>query len=297
MGATTSKASSVVDSVINAGMSVMKTTASNSVTPVTNINQIHIKGCKGVVIDNVSMKNWAKVDVESFTKAISSVDLQMDIENIMKSTAKSEAKGGLGYTESEAAAFSDSITDLTMAVKEATTSFAEASTSNINDITCEDSQDITLRNINMENFTSMMVKQVTESASVTKARQSLIQQIVQDAKSKATGWDITGILIAIIVIIAFVLFGGLGLIAKTLTSISFWMLASGAITGLSVYGLISSWIGTWPSQKIDVDKDSEDVIVKKTKRNKTIRTISGIALPIATVATIGFGYAFVKHKK
>ena len=113
-------------------------------------------------------------------------------------------------------------------------------------------------------------------------------------------------IIVIVAIVIFFLFGGIGLIAKTLLSASFWMLACGALTGLFTYAFISSWTGTWPGMKEPVDwpmTTDEEIAAKRAEearvrgRNAFLRKWAPLAAAVGGVATAGFGWAVAKQQK
>lgn len=306
MGVGQSKAESIVESIVNSGISVVKTTMNKTTTPITNINEIDLTGCDGIVISDVTMKNFATVDVSSVVTALSDTELQQQIAKAMQAQAESEVIGGLGWQQSQVDSITKSITNLSTAVNESVSNMAEASTTQINRITCGGAKNAIVRKVDMENTTKLLLNMVTESESVTMAKAALEEDLAAQGVSKTKGFDPTMIIFLIVAIIAFFLFGGLGLIAKTLLSTSFWMIACGAATGFFIYMIVSSWTGTWPGAKPPTDwpmttdeeiaaKRAEEVRVKS--RNASVRKWGAILAAVGGVATAGFGYAFSKQGK
>lgn len=79
MGVTTSKASVTVDRIINAGISVMKSTVSNTSVPCTSVIDMQIEGCEDVVVEGNSFKNYATVELSSIVSSVSNTDIQQQV--------------------------------------------------------------------------------------------------------------------------------------------------------------------------------------------------------------------------
>jgi hypothetical protein len=182
---------------------------------------------------------------------------------------------------------------------------------NINRFKCTNTKNALVPKLEMENAVEVLVKQITESDSVTKAEQKLKEQLEALGVSKAKGLDPTAMfalgMVAIVMVTAFLLFGGIGFVAKTVLSSAFWMLASGVLSGFLTYSLTSTWLGTWPStpllKALPADATPEQVAAHKAANdeiiahNKLIRKITGVTLPIAVIATALFGWMTLKTQK
>lgn len=306
MGVTQSKSKAIVQSVVNAGVEVMKRTMSETVTPVTSINQIDLSNCHNMVITNIKQRNYVSVDVSSMVSALSDTEIAQDIAKAMKAQAESETVGGLGWSTSKAESIMSTVTNLSTAVTEEVSNVASASVAQINSVgNCgTEGGNMVIDGVDQENIAEVSVKMVTESKSVTTAMQKLQEELEALGVSKAKGWDPTMMVFLIVAVVIFFLFGGVGFVAKTLVSVSFWMLACGVATCFFIYMVISSYTGTWPGKKPPTDwpmTTDEEIAAKREEekrvsdRNSTIRKWGAILASISGVATVGFGYAFVKQ--
>lgn len=306
MGNSTSKSSATVTSIVNAGISVIKTTVSNTAVGVTNINEVNID-CPNMVIEDLTMKNYVSIDINSVVKALSSSELKQDIEKAMQAQAQSLAVGGLGFTSSKAESIVSSVTNLSTAITEAISNSSDTIVGNINRLNiCVK----LLKRAEIGNVVEVVIKQITESDSVTKAEQKLKEQLEALGVSKAKGLDPTAMfalgMVAIVLVTAFLLFGGIGFVAKTMLSSAFWMLACGVLSGFLTYSLTSTFIGLWPSKKLlktPTEETAEQLAARKAANdeiianNMLIRKSSAVILPIAVVGTALFGWMTLKTQK
>ena len=113
-------------------------------------------------------------------------------------------------------------------------------------------------------------------------------------------------MVAIVIVGAFLLFGGVGFVAKTLLSSAFWMLACGVLSGFLPYSLASTWLGLWPSKKIakaPAGETAEQLAARTAANaeivanNMIIRKSTAVLLPIAALATTLFGWMTLKTMK
>ena len=308
MGASQSKSEAIVNSLVDAGISVVKNTMSKTSTPITNINELDLTGCDGIVIDGLIMKNYAHVDVQSMIAAVSSTDVEQNIAKVMEAKAKSDSIAGLGLSSAQSKAVINSVTTLSAALSESISNMADASLTQMNRVSCGGAKNAIIKKVDMENKTEVFLKQVTESESVTSAKQKVKEELEAAGVSKAKGLDPTAMfamgMIALVVVVAFFVFGGIGFAAQTLLSSSFWMLASGVASMFLIYTISSKWTGLWPQRKmkptLPADATPEQVAAKKAADdevkayNKMVIKASAILLPIAALATVVFGVVVAK---
>ena len=310
MGASVSKAESYVNSVLEVGISVVNETVTQGFNPISSTQSISFKDCHGIDMSNIKMEQRATFDISAVTSSKSYTDLDTNVSEKMRSKAESEAKAGFGIANSDSVVITNTVTKLSQAISNATKTMISAASDQVQQISCEDSSDINLRDVDMEQTTNVLMTLVTNSDSVTKAKQECILDVAQETGSKATGFDPTWIIMAIVaIVLVTVLVGPMVLVnttAKLLTSSAFWMIATGGVSIASLYVMISSWTRTWPGKPDPTgmpETTPEEIAAKQAalakimSRNANLRKWGAIVAAISGVGAVVSGYIFIKGTK
>ena len=289
MGASTSKATTIVDAEISSALSVFQNVVSENTTVMSQNNYIELHNCT-LTDSAINQGNYAYLDLASTVTATMDSKFQQDVQAAIKQAADSTAKAAIGMAASESAAVTRSITKISAAITQSIKNTISSQEVQSSIYKCFDSAHNNSP-ITQKNDVQKVIKLITTSSQMTEARQSAILDIAQEVKSLATGLDPTMLaLIALAIVLAV---GGIGVVGvnkavNVLLSAKFWMLITLLIglggTGLALVRLGGD--GTWPYKKGD------------KARNKTVLTVAGVLAGMGFIGAGATGYlVYMTEKK
>lgn len=292
-----SKAEVFVDNVIKAGVSVVNETVQSNRGYIDQSIIFDFHSCSGAKFGEIDLKQDATLDIQGILKVFSSTDIDGRVESAMKGQATAEALGGMGVQNSTSEVVMNQLTDLSRAIVNNIKAINDQSIVQTQKYSCSGpSGGLEIRAFDVHQTATVIARQVTQANNVTKIKQEIVDTIDADATAKTKGWDPTFVVLAIVAAVCVFTFGGIGFAGKTITSPKFLVLVSAVATFFGIYVLLSSWIGTWPSKKVDEIVDSDAVIAQKKKTNAQVRVGAAVVTGILGVITIGLGVYAAKAK-
>jgi hypothetical protein len=289
MGASESKAKAIVETMVNAGISVTQQVISENKTSISQINEIVMGGGCTINAKTLSMGNYAKVDMKSVTNAVMNSEFEQDVQNAIKQAADSAAKAGIGISSSESDSITRSVTSISTAVTNSVRNVMQTESTQHNTFKCKQGDEVNVVLFDMKNDIKTVSQMITSSEQVTQAQQSAKNDIAQEIKSLATGLDPTaliGIILAIVLVVGGGAFFGVNKAVNLLTSAQFWFIVSlvGTAGGLGL-AMLRLGNGAVPPYKKD-DKE----------RNNAILIISLVVGGISAAALAVTGFMITRPK-
>ena len=288
MGASTSKATTIVDAEISSALSVFQNVVSENSTIMSQTNYIELHNCT-LNDSDINQGNYASLDLASTVTATMDAKFQQDVQAAIKQAADSTAKAAIGMAASDSAAVTRSITKISAAITQSVRNTINSQEVQTSIYKCFDSAHNNSP-ITQKNDILKVMKLITTSSQVTEARQSAILDIAQEVKSLATGLDPT--LLALIILAIVVAVGGVGVVGvnkvvNIFLSVKFWFLVSLLTTlgGIFVDMIRIGGDGTWPYKKRDA------------AHNKNVMIVSSSIAGIGAVGAIATGYMSLQEGK
>lgn len=280
MGASQSSARTYVDNCIRAGMSVVNQTIAEANANSQSIVEFDLTGCENVNMSHLDISQVVSFDVSATSKALVSNDLDQKISDLISATASAQAQAGLFIAGSESEIITRTTTELTVAIKNLCSSISSSFATMLVNFHMPYCKNVNMSFMTIGQRSDMVNKAMTESQDFNKVRQDLEQAVSAASKATAKGMDITLILIAVVAVILFLVFGGVEFVVKQMLSPYMWFLVSALVTVVGGYLAVSSGIGTWPS--------------KKGQDNSSIKTVGLIMGGVGAAAAAGTGWLVAK---
>ena len=280
MGASQATSRTYVDNCIKAGLSVVNQTIAEANANAQSFVEFDLTGCENVNMSHMKISQAVSFDVSATSKALVNNDLSQKISDIISATATAEAQAGLFVAGAESEIITRTVTELTTSIRNLCSSISSSFASMLVNLHMPYCKNIDMSFMTIEQRGTMVNKAAAESEDFNKVKQDLEQQVAAASKASAKGMDITLILIAVVVVALFFVFGGVEFAVKQLLSPYMWFLVSALVTIAGGYLTISSGIGTWPS--------------KKGRDNSTIRTVGLIMGGIGATVAVGSGWLVSK---
>lgn len=295
MGAASSKSEVYINSVIQAGVSAVNTTLSKAETRVTSAVEINFDHCEHVDISHLDFKQAVKMDLQSAASSLTSNELNQDVRDKVQAAAEAGAEAAIGFANADSKIIEDIVNKVTVAITNECSSISSGLANLLVSIHATYCGDAHLSYVNVNQRVEAIAKAISKSENMNAVKQDLIAEVEAIAKSKAKGWNISWIIMAVVALVFVFMFGGLEIVAKSVLSVSFWFLLGLAATGFGGYMCISSFTGTWPSKKIDKSKETPEDVKKKQDRNKSVLEWGSIITGIGAVVSLATGFVFTKQ--
>lgn len=261
MGSAGSKAESILNQCLSAGISVVNKNLAQAESDQTQDFEVFISGCAPIIHD-IYVKQFAKFNTVTAAQLLTNTDIMQDMENKIKEQAESIAKAGLFVASAESRIVNNITMQLSAAVKNSCASLASNMSSQIASIRvadCPADQHAQIYRIAVDQRVEMISASISKSTDVTKATQSLKTEVEHALKAYAKGFDITIILIVIVVVVLFVVMGPAGAIVKAVFDPNFWFLGSLAAVALGAYLAVAAKTGKLPPCRNDKRKPHNGV--------------------------------------
>lgn len=276
MGAQVSLSETYVKSVLSTSTEVVNKVVQNHSSPTTMEQIISFDGCQNIDFGSINQSQMATVDVSATLKDLQKADTSTALQSAVQALAQAEATGGFGLSASDAKTVVDKSINLSNRVLNVAQNNLDTAVKLSQQFECTNSQGIKWGTIDQSQVAHNIARAVADDSQATQISQDIKDTIDAAAKSKATGYDPMGIAM---IVLAVVCVGGLGVLyftGKIGTSMKLWMLLSGIGSAFAIFVFAMSFVGIWPSQKIDKEFDSKGEITKKTQHNKVVRIVSGV---------------------
>ena len=289
MGASQSSAEVFVNMCIDAAVSSVHNAVSEACPAATQEQSIEIDNCKIVRIPGgIDQYQTQRMNMSSISKLLADDTLEEDVSASIKAAVESEADAAIGWASSH----TDTVVDITKKITTSVMTDCRALSNSIASqvqrvaITGCDETDIAF--IHQTQMDDIVAKAFSKSSTTSKLKQTLIDEVDAEGLSKAKGWDVTFMVIAIAVVICIFVFGGFDMVAANVMKPSGLFMLSIPFLAWGVWDLIKSVTQNNPDQW-DTDKDAKrkkDRKRRDTTRGTWISCIFGIAALIS-------GYIFV----
>jgi hypothetical protein len=294
MGLFYSRSRAVVDSVIEAGMSVVVEQVQNTYGTTVNTQDVRCVGCGTCKLDHISQNMYVKVDFQAAASQMEKGELDAAITQKIQTTAESLVKAGLGLAGSEADAAVRSLVKISQAIKSTAINVFRQENFATQTVGCERTETAIISYVEQDLVADYVIRSVTSQGAFNKEMLEIVSEIDAAAASKVEGYDPVGALVAIAVallagFLIFVLggsFAGLAVAKSILASPYTWLAVLGLLAAGFTTTLAGELIGFWPYQAVDNLDSKQAAIDAKKKTNTTVTAISCIGLA-ASVAGIG----------
>jgi hypothetical protein len=233
----TAYSSNIVKTSTSVYTEVLTKYTQNCYTHDAQANVIKVCAKGDVIIDKVTQKNVAKVDIKCMSDISSDTKVQTKLDEITKQLAEATVQA-LGMGSTEAHNITESYKSLSTSIKKSFAQECIPSTSQTNIFsTCDPSvvpDNVYLIDFNQQNTVDTMVKCVQRVADKTEALQDIKTQIDQAAKAKVEGPLGWLFLVAFIVLVVIITMGAGGATGKGFT---------GLIIGVII--VVAIWYCLW----------------------------------------------------
>ncbi|MDR3542169.1 MAG: hypothetical protein P4L69_14545 [Desulfosporosinus sp.] len=293
MGASYAKASNFVDSLIEVGTSVTVQAIADNKAHISQENVIVISGDCHIKVDVLHMENYARIDLKALASTMTSADFQTSIKETIEQKAKTDAKAAIGIAYADSMAVQHTVTRISNAVISSCSSFVNSDTIQKNMIGCSDHGSLDTRIIDMVNTVNEIQATISKSKTVTTAKSECVKEIDQETGATAKGWDITLMVVAIVVVVLVFTLGGVDIVAMNVVKPSTWL----------IVGLLVTFWGLWNLDKgythnTILPTDTEQEKQKKQSWHAKDKRIGWILTGIGAVVSLITGFIFVtQHKK
>jgi hypothetical protein len=293
MGSSTSKASTFVESLIDIGMDVVNETISQSTARVTNINQFTISdGCRAFG-DKLIMENFSGLNMSQLTSSQTMSQMAASITEKIIQRAKNTAQAAVGLAYAETNSVGRSCTKISVAVRNSTQAYLNSDTFQSNILTCDGKGALVgYKIVEMRNTVKTIQKAVTKSVDVTEAKMECVKDIESETETTAKGWDITWIILAIVVVIVIFIFGGFDVIAINVLKPSVWFLLSLGLAAWGIWDLIKGF-----SHNAILPNDTPQTVAKKEGWHAKDKRWGWIFTGVGGIAALITGFIFVRGTK
>lgn len=296
MGAAASKSETYINACVRAGLSVVNNTIASVSSTATQTIDIDFSGCKGLNIGELDLTQLSQMDLSAFSSAVNSTDMDAQLKSAISAAVNSEAKSGLlTIADADGHVETDIVETLTLTIKNECQAIASGGSDQLINFKMTYCENANIGYFNFEQTSQMMLDAIAKSESMSEAISNLVDEVDAASDVKSKGQDITLIILGIVALVLFLVFGGLDFVVKSIFSISFWFLLSLGVTIGAGYFTLAPMFGWKPSKQI---KDDDDDATRESKRkyNKKMEEVAGIVTSLGLLATLGTGWVFKIQK-
>jgi len=273
---------SIINSAINSATQTAKTSFNAS-------EEINVKNCKNVDIENVDFSEYVTINVQEQLTAYQKNTEETQIKTQIEQTVK-QILGFLAITpgSNEANIITDLVTNITNSMSNTFTQTCAESSSVRQGVVCSDSDNVKINGIKFSTYENNVNNCIGNDVGVNTAKNALIQNVTQNVdQTKAGlfsffGW-IAVIVIAVVVAVLLIAIFGIataGLIfGDPIAIFGFILFAFSIVLFLLAFGYFPQW---WPYETETV-LDSQEEKKNKKRKNLILLIVSG-SLAILTLA-------------
>lgn len=291
---TRSKATTFVNDLVSASLAIVQDTISKTTENANLTNVISLDGCDNVDISHVDLKQVYTLNLSSFKDFTGKITASQIEEAMTKATADASSKAGLGvFSEADATTIVNSAHLLSTAIAQKIETGLDVTTAGQNGIICNNSKNINISYVTLNQFISKTVSEIVTSSQVASAMQDLKSTVDAASSAKATGMDFSMIIVLILLGLGVLVLGPMAFVKGMLQKKGFWLAIALAATGASGYFLAAPLIKTWPyREKLLCDQKDSDATVKKVGL-----AAAGSALAVSLIADVVISILMLKESK
>jgi hypothetical protein len=293
MGAAESSAESVVNQCFSEAFLVTDAAIGKASPAATQEERIEIDNCEIRIPGGIVMTQMARMDMAATATNLSNIGIDADIQNKVTQLLKSEAVTGIGWADSHAQFISDVALKIAMTISTEAKALAEGLVAQVQVVSitnCKGLADIAF--IRMEQLEDIKATAFSKNTSTTALKAELINEMDNQGISKAKGFDPTWIIIAIVIVIVIMVFGGFDIIASNVLKPSVWFMISIAVAAWGIWDLVKGF-----THNTILPNDTPEIVEKKKGWHSSDKKWGWILCGVGGIAALITGFIFVKNSK
>ena len=295
MGASQSAAETYINSCSNVGIKVVTDNLSKATTSFTQTQTMTCDNCDFCNFDHFDWKQTSTADLTAMQANVSKTNIDARLRSAIKAEAESGAEAAIGIADAKSKIVEDIVNNLTAAIENQASVITEAATTQEQNGVIGHCKEANVSYMNWEQVSKSIQKSFQKNTTINQVKADLVAEVEATNKATAKGWNITWIVMAVVALVLVFVVGGFAGIAKTLLSLSFWVIIFMVAAGFGIYLIASPWVA-WPGQKAKAD-DTEEKKAAIKKHNKTVMEWGAGVTGVGVLGAGVTGFLFLKGRQ